>query len=62
MFVIDLTGVADGLGGLTGEAQYDGINPGTQSNPGGGTGYSCHFPFTGHGGRLTATSPPTGAA
>jgi len=25
-------------------------------------GYTCHFPFTGHGGRLTATSPPIGAA
>jgi hypothetical protein len=55
-FSIDLTGVADGLGGLTGKAQFDGINPG------GETGYTCHFPFTGHGGPLTATSPPTAAA
>jgi hypothetical protein len=46
-----LIGVADRLGGLTGEAALiGGISPG-------GTGYSCHFPFTGHGGSLIAPAP-----
>jgi hypothetical protein len=49
--IIGLGGVADGLGGLTGEAALNaGISPGEP-------GYSCHFPFTGHGGSLTAPAP-----
>lgn len=55
-FYIDLAGVADGLGGLTGQAQFDGINPGGQ------TGYTCHFPFTGHGGPPPQGSAPATAA
>jgi hypothetical protein len=47
-YSIDLIGAADGLGGLTGDAVLGGINPGIQS---------CNFPFTGHGGSLTAPAP-----
>jgi hypothetical protein len=58
-FSIRLTGVADRLGGLTGEATLVGvININGSVVP----GYTCRFPFTGHRGSLTATSPPIGAA
>jgi hypothetical protein len=51
-YSIDLTGVADRVGGLTGEALIVAIGQGANN-------YTCHFPFTGHGGSLTATPAPT---